>query len=275
MSRIGLAVALLFVALLFLYFLRPEQDPGMAWKVHYSDVPELQNIYERFRDSCKVPKIPEIYFEDVTSSPTYQTMRKECSGYPNQEKWTRYETMTSDERLKDDDFYTIDRFFDRLMYKVEPESGEERSPYRVRLGCFIRKIEPEIEAYANEQIRKLMKRANIESRFSREVDARGSTYMPPGGFMEYHTNRSHHIAWRLYFHHLQGDGESYFAYKHPYDDSVRHIADSNLGCNMFKIRPESKRLLWHSIWSETHRFSFGIYIDPELAQWLKTRGKRT
>jgi hypothetical protein len=75
-------------------------------------------------------------------------------------------------------------------------------------------------------------------------------------------------------HWLPDEGDSYFVYRHPFDTTYRVVKDTNDGANMFRIRKPPKNLLWHGIYSETPRFSWGIWLPPELAQYLKVHGER-
>jgi len=256
--------AILFVIIYF-SVKGSQKDPGVAWKVPYSTYPELREIYEAFKQSCKIPEVPQRYFEDIAKDADYQTMRNDCKNLPDEKKYSDLEL-----RKEGAKYFNIDKFTEQgnEAYKIP------NSEYSVRGGCFARQIPNEIEQVAQKNIEKLMQRLNLPNRLERETDSRGTTYMPPGGFMEYHTNQNHYGGWRLYMHYLPENGNSWFVYQHPYEKSYHKIADNNESANMFRIRKPPKNLLWHAIYSDTHRFSWGIWLPPELAQHLKQFGTR-
>lgn len=246
-----------------------EQDPGVAWKVPYEAYPELKEIYEAFKNSCEIPDIPSEYFADISQDEDYQNMRNDCKTLPDEKKYADLELGRETAKLEN-----LDKFLDvtNARYMIPPD--KKGAEYRVRGGCYTRDIPKDVEKIATENIHKLMERLNLPNRLEHETDSRGSTYMPPGGFMEYHSNQKHYGGWRLYMHWLPDGGESWFAYQHPYDKSYHRIYDSNEAANMFRIRKPPKNLLWHCISSDCHRFSWGIWLPPELAQHLKQFGKR-
>lgn len=266
-------VAILFIGVIIfiiVYFSvkGSEANPGVAWKVPYAAYPELQEIYEAFKNSCKIPEIPVSYFRDIAEDEGYQAMRKDCHELPDESKYEQIELSGGEKQ-------GLERFMDEsnVNYQI-PLNRVGFEEYKVRGGCYSRTIPNEVESLATTNINKLMERLGLTNRLERQSDSRGTTYMPPGGFMEYHSNQNHHGGWRLYMHYLPEGGDSWFAYQHPYDKTYHRIYDSNEGANMFRIRRKPKRLLWHCIVADTHRFSWGIWLPPELAQHLKKFGVR-
>ncbi len=231
--------------------------PGVAWKVPYSQVPELAAIQQAFAKECQVPDLPECM--RASTDAVYQAMRDDCLGLPDVEFYEAYEKEETMHRQWLGKFY----------------SQTTDQSYRSRLGAWVRTIPPWLEEFAVQKINELVGRLGLDCRLGRLPDSRGTTYMGPNGFMEYHSNQDHFGGWRLYFHHLPTPGPpSWFAYRHPFDGSYRRIEDSNAGCNMFRIRKPPKDLLWHCIYSPTDRFSWGIWIDPEVARALQPLGLR-
>lgn len=235
-------------------------DPGVAWKIPYEAYPELAEIYAAFVKVCIIPEIPERYFTDTAQDVEFQSMRRDCTRLPQVGK---YETLELSSQ-------PMSRQFAESNPLYQVPGGE----YILRYGCYRRSIPFEVEQLATEKISHLMARLGLGNRLNKLTDSRGSTYMPPGGFMEYHSNQDHLGGWRLYMHYLPDKGNSWFAYRHPFDGSYRRIADSNIAANMFRIRKKPKKLLWHAIYADTPRFSWGIWLPPELAQHLKTHGHR-
>lgn len=255
------------ILIVTMVLLQASPDPGVAWKVSYTAYPELHDIYRAFVSSCKTPSIPAQYFQDTQADPLFQSMRQDCLKLPNIDKYETYELSES----------RVHSFVaQNKAYRIPP--SVEGQNYMVRYGCYRREITESVARLATENISKLMRRLGLKNRLERLTDSRGSTYMPAGGFMEYHSNQNHYGGWRLYMHYLpessEKEGKSWFAYRHPFDGTYRRISDSNTSANMFRIRKPPKRLLWHAIFTDTPRFSWGIWIPPELAQHLKVWGTR-
>lgn len=265
-------VLFFFLCLLFLHLIagsqvEPVKAPGVAWKISYSDVPELEALQKAFAHFCKaLPVYPAAYLKELMFNEKYQRIRQDCLRLPDEAFYTDMELG----QRGDPDLAFM---YDAKRFPIQVE-GEIDPQFKPRLGCLSRNVPRTLEDYARQQIEALMHRLGLTNKLERLSDSRGFSYMNPWGCMEYHTNRNHMIGWRLYLHHLPKGEGSFFAYRHPYDGSYRRIPDSNLACNMFRLRDGKKGspLLWHAIYSNTHRFSWGIYIPPELARHLKTKG---
>ena len=91
-------------------------------------------------------------------------------------------------------------------------------------------------------------------------DARGNFYYPPGGFREWHTNRINKPGYRIYFIACTENGKSYFNYIIPKTNKVVNVPDKNEYANIFAVTDSVEKALWHSIYSDTHRFSLGFNI---------------
>lgn len=270
MIKLVLSLVVLFGLVLTVYvlLLQKSPDPGIAWKVSYEGIPELETIYQAFVESCVVPKMPENYEKELKACRTAQRMRSDLQNLPETQTYEEYELRSTSTESE------LHKFYDASQFPM-PNSD---SAYKVRLGCFRKDVGKDLEKVATEQIQQLMDRWGLSNRLDRLSDSRGSTYMPPGGFMEYHSNQNHYGGWRLYMHYLpqreNSELSSWFVYRHPFDGSYRKIEDQNGAGNLFRIRKPPKKLLWHGIYADTHRFSWGLWIPPELAQRLKTRGVR-
>jgi hypothetical protein len=271
-----------------------KEHPGVAWKVTLEDFPELKEIHSKFVESCRIPIIPDEYFNDIASNATFQRMRADCMNINDeiQKKYEEFETLAKKEvpwasGVKS--FYGVryaiaetdhlikntEETFTEIPSEFKPCKRPKRvTEYTPRLGCYIRHITEELENFAVTKVKELMERLRLPNALQRLTDSRGATYMPPGGFMEVHSNRFHLAGWRLYLHYLPEKGESWFNYRHPFDKSFRKIADTTLKANLFRIRKLPEKLLWHSIYADTPRFSWGIWIPPELGQYLKLGSNR-
>jgi hypothetical protein len=290
-----LLLAIISLLIIGLIVTNSQTAPGLSWKINYLDYPELQDIYDKFVKSCITPDVPESWFENASKNVVFQEMRKECMELNPlilEEKYTKYETeaMEKSEWSHDireffsDKYFinhsvtkSVDAVFSELPIDISQKKCEyvpRVEEYTPRLGCYRRHISFELETFATEKIKQLMSRLHLPNKLEKLSDSRGASFTPQNGFMECHTNRFHLAGWRLYMHYLPENGESFFAYRHCYDGSLRVIPDSNTAANMFRIRKLPDALLWHSLWTDTPRHSWGIYLPPELAQELKKLGKR-
>jgi hypothetical protein len=87
----------------------------------------------------------------------------------------------------------------------------------------------------------------------------GHFWYPPGSFMGWHTN-SLHPAWRLYVTHAEEPGKSFIRYRDPRSGEIVTSLDQSWDFRLFRISRDT--LLWHAVYSETNRFSFGFMIRP-------------
>lgn len=98
------------------------------------------------------------------------------------------------------------------------------------------------------------------------IEITGTFYYPPGGFKEWHTNKTSANVpdWRIYFIYLTDpDTESYFCYINPMTGKFHRMRDKHMSFNMFYLNDKQERLLWHSVKCVTGgRVSFGLKINP-------------
>ncbi|MCG8589527.1 MAG: hypothetical protein MJE66_09570 [Proteobacteria bacterium] len=87
----------------------------------------------------------------------------------------------------------------------------------------------------------------------------GHFWYPPGSYMGWHTN-SLHPGWRLYVTHAEEPGKSFFRYRPPGSDEIVTSVDREWDFRMFRI--SRQELLWHTVYSQTNRFSFGFIVRP-------------
>lgn len=96
-------------------------------------------------------------------------------------------------------------------------------------------------------------------------DIKGLFYYPPGGFREWHTNMLDDTSWRLYYIHTTEDDKSWFRYVPAGSNKTVLVPDRTGYYNMFRLRGRKNELLWHSVYSDTNRFSVGFKITPSFA----------
>ena len=127
----------------------------------------------------------------------------------------------------------------------------------------VRAARESLDAHVSEKLRALIRDARAT------VHASGHFWYPPAGYMGWHTN-SQRPGWRLYVTHADEPGKSFFRYRDP--DSGRIITSMDDQWTFRVFRADRKRPLWHAIYSDTNRFSFGYRVRPwSLKRALRRR----
>ena len=106
------------------------------------------------------------------------------------------------------------------------------------------------------QVRRL-----LEERLGKRVHVgnSGQFWYPPGSFMGWHTNHQA-PGWRLYLTLASSPGKSFFRYLDPESGTIKTSWDCGFDVRLFRVGDEQP--LWHCVYSETDRFSFGFLIRP-------------
>ena len=108
------------------------------------------------------------------------------------------------------------------------------------------------------KIKKLFRLGNVLS-----VTKSGHFLYPPGSFMSWHTN-SKAPGWRLYINYVEEAGKSFFRYRNPETGEIVTSMDQKWNFRLFKIDP--KKPFWHTVYSDTNRYSFGYRITIDWEQ---------
>ena len=163
---------------------------------------------------------------------------------------------------------TIDYDSKKVYSHVNPSFSEEYVNYRVSNECLIEIAEQGDRPVATLDC-SLMKFNNINfpivaqiisSIFAgkiKEFGVSGRIWYPKNGFMGWHTN-SNNKGHRLYCVYVKEGGKSFFRYKNPINGEIVTSWDKK-GWN-FRIFRIDKKLLWHTIYSGTDRFSIGYAL---------------
>lgn len=85
----------------------------------------------------------------------------------------------------------------------------------------------------------------------------GRIWYPNNGYMGWHTNNDNQ-GYKLYCSFARESDKSFFRYQHPISKEIITSWDKQ-GWN-FRIFKIQKELLWHSVYSETDRFSIGYTL---------------
>lgn len=98
----------------------------------------------------------------------------------------------------------------------------------------------------------------------------GCFWYPPGGYMGWHTDFCK-PGWRLYVTFVSEPDRSFFRYRNPDTGNVVTDHDRQWSFRLFRVRPT--RLLWHAVYSDTHRFSVGYQILPPPTRLDRIRAR--
>jgi hypothetical protein len=99
----------------------------------------------------------------------------------------------------------------------------------------------------------------------------GQYWYPSGGYMGWHTN-SGFPGWRMYISHSEEPGKSFFRYREPRRGDVVTSPDGEWTVRVFRISRDDP--LWHAIYSNTNRYSFGYMVKPWSRRDGAIRGAR-
>ncbi len=90
-----------------------------------------------------------------------------------------------------------------------------------------------------------------------EIQSSGFFLYPPEGYMGWHTNWQN-PGWRLYVSYAEEPGKSFFRYRDPATDEIITSHDKEINFRLFKASKD--HLFWHSVYSQTYRYSLGYKI---------------
>ena len=91
-----------------------------------------------------------------------------------------------------------------------------------------------------------------------EIRSSGFFLYPPGGYMGWHTNWQN-PGWRLYVNYAEKPGKSFFRYRDPETHEIVTSPDRELNFRLFRV--SSGKPFWHTVYSDTFRYSLGYKIS--------------
>jgi hypothetical protein len=91
----------------------------------------------------------------------------------------------------------------------------------------------------------------------------GHLFYPPGAYLGWHTN-VRVPGWRAYLTYAEEPERSFFRYRDPTDGEVVTSWDTGWDLRVFWVDP--LRPLWHAVYSDTNRFSFGYRLVTESGE---------
>ena len=90
----------------------------------------------------------------------------------------------------------------------------------------------------------------------------GHFWYPPGAYMSWHTN-ARTPGWRMYLTLADDEGKSFFRYCNPRSGVIHTSWDKHWDIRLFNVTIEDP--LWHCVYSETNRFSFGYKLTSRIS----------
>jgi hypothetical protein len=203
-------------------------------RIHHSEVPELQAIWEAL-EATELPKVGSC-----------SKLFAHLPGVPKQIK-ALGETCFTRPPVK----VPFDR---RWAFRYDEN-------WVVHLGRL---------TYDHEKALDTPLARTISSIFGDQGRLSGFFYYPPGGFKEWHTDfedpqPDSEKHWRIYMLRTTRDARSWFQYLDA-DGKIRKVVDRNGHLNVFSLTESPP--LWHAVYSNTHRWSVGIKLDPAIIESL-------
>ena len=221
-----------------------------------SDFPILGKLWNEYKGMCNYgtnPTEQTILLNNVINRNKYFTeMRSEIMGYPDKRKYDQFEVDCS------------------YRGKTLPKTREPYNDvWRILNGKYIHTVNDKSfpDYYWD--------KSQMKEMLDLGMEARGNFYYPKGAYREWHTNAYHVNGYRMYFI-ATGKGGSYFNYINPESNQVVNLKDANEYANIFYVYGTDNwdKMIWHSIYSNTDRFSLGFNIHPEgLKNDLVVSGK--
>ena len=90
-----------------------------------------------------------------------------------------------------------------------------------------------------------------------DVVSSGHFWYPPGSYMGWHTN-SKVPGWRIYINYAETEGDSFFRYRDPANGEIVTLLDKHWNLRLFRITRDNP--VWHTVYSNTNRFSLGYMV---------------
>ena len=204
-------------------------------RIHHSEIPELDEIW-RVLEATELPKIPSL-----------------AKVIGNEREVARQMKALGDTCFKKP---PIQIPFDRRW------SFRYDEDWVVHLGRM---------TYDHSKVQATELAATVREVFGDEGRLSGFFYYPPGGFKEWHTDfedpqidaATRH--WRIYMLRTTKDAKSWFQYVDA-KGRIRKVIDRNGYLNLFSLTESPP--LWHSVYSNTHRWSVGIKLPPHVIERL-------
>ena len=212
------------------------------------DFPILDKVWSEYKGMCNYgtnPTEQTLLINNIVNNNKYLIeMRNEVMSYPDKKKYDTFEQNRS--------------FNGRSLSHIrEPYNNVWRILgakyiHTVNNNCF-----PDY----------YWDKSQIEEMIKLGMEARGNFFYPKGSFREWHTNAYHVNGYRMYFI-AKGPEDSYFNYINPDTNQVVNLQDRNEYANIFYVHGTNDwdKMIWHSINSNTDRFSLGFNIHPEISK---------
>lgn len=224
---------------------RPENKDKVVYSVPIHEItrtfPLLQELWNDYKGLCNFGTDANRQTNGLNTiiekTPYLEKMRNEIMLYPDKEKYDGYELT---EIFGDENNKPVVIPFNKVWYI---KNGKYQ--HSVNGLCFPR------YHWKSDKL-KILERLYIEPR--------GNFYYPPGGFREWHSNRTHGAGYRMYFVACDKDHKSGLNYIDPLTNKVKTHFDKNNYANIFYVTDSKENAFFHSVFSDTNRFSLGFNI---------------
>jgi len=203
--------------------------------------PILNNLWNEYKGMCNYGTKPIQQTNGlntvIESVPYLKNMRNEVMTYPDKEKYDLFEQT---EVFGKEGNEPVIIPFNKVWYikngKYQHSVGDQ---------CFPRYHWDKNKIDILEKLR---------------IEPRGNFYYPQGGFREWHSNRTHGAGYRMYFVACDEDMKSGLNYVDPITNTVKTHYDKNNHANIFYVTDVKEKAFFHSVFSDTNRFSLGFNI---------------
>lgn len=209
------------------------------------DFPILGKVWEEFKGMCNYGTEPirqtAVLNNIISKNRYFVEMRNEVMGYPDKYKYDKFEVDCG--------------YKDKTIPKMKEPYNNVWKIQNAKYSHTVNEKSFPDYYWDKKQMKEMLDLG---------LEARGNFYYPRGGFREWHTNAYHVNGYRMYFI-AKGQGDSYFNYINPDTNQLVNLKDRNEYANIFYVYGTDNwdKMIWHSIYSNTDRFSFGFNVNPE------------
>jgi len=209
-------------------------------------------------------EIYDLFVEEVRGSKLALQDASKRMAQPNQKKMA----AEAKRPLANKEFYTKVEDFLSANYErpFEKEGMGGNEDWIDRFGKYVRRNP------MSPRFQRMSQLVNMLCGHSRNDDAGslgGYFWYPKGGCREWHTNKNDALMYRGYFIFVEEEGKSGLncMIGGP-NGKMLEAPDRNGILRLFKVTGEPNPL-WHSVWSDTNRFSLGFRLSDRCAEGLK------
>ena len=259
---------------------------GECISIHYSKLDGFASIWKYFKNNSeKIKRISDIslfykiYTKNMYTHYNNCKIKPDISKYKNREIYKRYNKI-----------YTINiegiKNINKLLNFISNTPSEftkknkingtgiinDNCDIRIKYNSVLFQANGKFHC-GNEKMKNKLHQIIKKKLGDHFIEIRGWFWYPPKGFREWHTNMFDPPGWRSYMVHVDKNDSSWFLIRNPITGNIEKINDKDGNVNFFKLN-NYENLIWHTIYSETNRFSLGLYLTENyINQVVKTSFK--